>query len=62
VTPPAESLAETVKHYALVNSSPDYRNLAQLPEFQRTFELLIEYEKAVAASHPVLELPPPPPN
>jgi SH3 domain-containing YSC84-like protein 1 len=62
VTPPAESLAETVKHYAFVNSSPDYRNLAQRPEFQRTYELLIEYEKAVAASHPVLELPPPPPN
>lgn len=62
VIPSTESLAETVKHYAFVKNSPDYRNLAQRPEFQRTYELLLEYEKAVTASHPVLELPPPPKN
>jgi len=58
--PPEESMSEVLKRYASVNSSVEYQNLARHPDFQRTYELLIEYDKAVAATHPKLQLPPPP--
>ena len=61
INPAPETLALVVKHYAHISNSPEYQNLARLPEFQRTFELLIEYEKAVSATRPTLQLPPPPP-
>ena len=61
VNPSPETLALVIKHYAHANSSPEYQNLARHPEFQRTYELLIEYEKAVSAVRPTLQLPPPPP-
>lgn len=60
-TPPsAETLSQTIKHYKHVASGPDYEQLAKLPEFQRTLELLVEYDKAVSSNHRVLQLPPPP--
>ena len=58
--PPAETMAQVLKRYAQVNNSVEYQNLARDPEFQQTYELLIEYNKAVAATHPTLQLPPPP--
>lgn len=58
--PSAETLADVLKRYSHVNNSTDYQDLAQEPEFQRTWELLIEYEKAVTAKRPTLKLPPPP--
>ena len=58
--PSAEALAQVRSHYALISTKAEYAKLAQDPEFQRTYELLLEYEKAVAAVHPTLQLPPPP--
>lgn len=58
--PSVESLNVTLKHFAIVNSSPDYRNLTQRPEFQGTYELLREYEQAVSSTHSKMQLPPPP--
>ena len=58
--PPAESLTQSLSRYSHVSISPDYRRLAQRPEFQTTYELLREYEQAVNAQHPTLKLPPPP--
>lgn len=58
--PSAESMALVLKRYSQVNGSPEYRKLHDQPEFKRTYELLIEYEKAIAVTHPPLVLPPPP--
>lgn len=58
--PLPESLANTMRHFAHVNSSAEYRNLSQRPEFQTTYELLREYEQAVATARPTVQLPPPP--
>ena len=58
--PSAESLTLVLSRFTQINSSPDYRRLAQRPEFQNTYEQLREYEHAVASSRPVLQLPPPP--
>lgn len=58
--PPAESMALVIKRYSQVNGAPEYRKLHDQPEFKRTYELLIEYEKAIAVTHPPLLLPPPP--
>lgn len=60
--PPADTLSEVIKHYSTISTSKEYQRLAKLPAFQRTYEVLMEYEKAVSTSHPVLELPPPPPH
>ena len=60
VTPPPESLTLTLSRFAHVNVSPDYRRLAQRPEFQTTYEILREYEQAVTTAHPTVQLPPPP--
>jgi lipid-binding SYLF domain-containing protein len=60
--PSTDTLSELRDHYANVASKPEYQQLAQHPEFQRTYELIIEYEKAIAATHPILQLPPPPPR
>ena len=59
-TPTAESLTESLSRFAHVNVAPEYRRLAQRPEFQTTYELLREYEQAVTTAHPTLHLPPPP--
>ena len=59
-TPPAESLTQTISRFAHVSVAPEYKRLAQRPEFQTTYELLREYEQAVTAAHPTLQLPPPP--
>ncbi len=58
--PSAESMALMLKRYSQVNVAPEYRKLHDQPEFKRTYELLIEYEKAIAVTHPPLVLPPPP--
>ncbi len=55
-----ESLAKALQHYGSVNANPEYQKLAQNPDFQRTLESLIEYEKATQASSPTMILPPPP--
>lgn len=59
-TPTPESLAPALQHFAAVNSAPDYQHLAKRPEFQDTYELLREYQKALSANRPTLQLPPPP--
>ena len=58
--PSSESLEQAVRHFKHVSKSAEYHQLAELSEFQRTFELLQEYERAVMAAHPTLKLPPPP--
>lgn len=58
--PPADSLSQVIKRYARINNSGEYQQLAKLPSFQRTYEVLIEYEKAISKSHPLLDLPAPP--
>ena len=60
--PSAETMAQVIKRYAHLKSSTDYQSLSQDPEFLRTYELLIEYDKAAAATHLTLRLPPPPPR
>ena len=57
-----ESVNQVLRRFAHVNSSPEYQHLARRPEFQHTYELLGEYVKALSASHPTLQLPPPPTN
>jgi lipid-binding SYLF domain-containing protein len=59
-SPSTESLTQILGRFTEVSQSPDYRRLAQRPEFQTTFELLREYERAIVASNPTLQLPPPP--
>lgn len=60
--PNHEAIANTLKRFAHVNSSPEYKALIQRPEFQTTFELLREYEQATMGPRSTLELPPPPNN
>jgi hypothetical protein len=61
-TPPKpETLARLLERFAKINDSPEYKQLSQRPEFQHTYEVLREYDKAVAADRPGLLLPPPPP-
>lgn len=55
-----ESLAKALQHYGHVNKSPEFQKLAQHPEFQRTYELLVEYERATQTATQPLILPPPP--
>ena len=62
VLPPPEALAQVTRRYAQVNGNAEYQHLARRPEFQHTFEILVEYEKAISANRPGLQLPPPPPQ
>ncbi len=54
------ALAATYERYSRVNTSPEFKQLAERPEFQTTLELLREYLEALAASGPILRLPQPP--
>jgi hypothetical protein len=54
------TLAAAYERYNRVNSSPEFKQLAERPEFQTTMELLREYLEALAASGPILRLPQPP--
>jgi lipid-binding SYLF domain-containing protein len=58
--PSPEAMSQVLQHYAHVSNSPEFRNLARHAEFTQTYELLLEYEKAISSAHPILELPPPP--
>ena len=58
--PSAEIMQDTVKRYQVINTDKKYQDLAQHVEFQRTYETLIEYDKALSTTHPKLELPAPP--
>lgn len=58
--PTPEHLTIAIQRYEHVNNSPEYQRLTKRPEFQNTFELLREYEQAVASIRPTLQLPPPP--
>lgn len=60
VVPSKDHLARVLKRYDRVSTGSEYQDLASLPEFQRTYELLIEYEKIAHSDHPVLRLSPPP--
>lgn len=54
------ALAAVYERYTRVNASPEFKQLAERPEFQVTLELLREYLEALAASGPILQLPQPP--
>lgn len=58
--PHLDAILNSLKRYQLVSDSPEYRQLTQRHEFQSTFELLREYEQAIATARGKLELPPPP--
>jgi lipid-binding SYLF domain-containing protein len=59
--PSIQSLQQAQKQFALINQSPQYRVLAERPEFQATYERLLEYvQELTSASQPILTLPPPP--
>ncbi|WP_010582533.1 lipid-binding SYLF domain-containing protein [Schlesneria paludicola] len=58
--PTPEHLSLALQRFAHVSNSPEYQRLTKRPEFQNTFELLREYEQAVASIRPTLQLPPPP--
>jgi lipid-binding SYLF domain-containing protein len=60
-TPPTpESLKRLLDRFARINSAQEYQHLATRPEFQHTYEVLREYDKAIAGERPTLQLPPPP--
>lgn len=58
--PPREKLERVIERYSHVSVADEYQNLAKNPEFQRTFELLVEYDKSISAAGPKLDLPLPP--
>ena len=58
--PPHENMSLALTHFSQVSKSPEFQNLAHRPEFIRTHELLIEFEKALTANRPSMHLPPPP--
>lgn len=60
VIPSKETMSQVVDRYRHVNNSAEYKDLSSHAEFQRTYELLMEYDKAVASTRPMLRLPPPP--
>lgn len=60
-SPRPEAMTRLLERFAAVNKAPEYQHLARRPEFQHTYEVLREYEKAISASRPALQLPPPPP-
>lgn len=60
-TPPRhEAITALLDRFTRLNKDPEFQHLTKRPEFQHTFEVLIEYEKAIAPTQPTLQLPPPP--
>lgn len=60
-TPPRhDAMTALLERFTRLNKDPEFQHLTSRPEFQHTFEVLIEYEKAIAPSQPTLQLPPPP--
>lgn len=58
--PKPESLSAALRNYTAVTRDGRYRALAELPEFQRTYELLSRYAAALTPPPNTLDLPPPP--
>ncbi len=62
--PSVESLAKSLQNYESVAANPQYRALAEIPEFQTTLQLLrgsiVERVKAPIAGSGLPMLPPPP--
>jgi lipid-binding SYLF domain-containing protein len=58
--PSPEAVKMTLVRFAQVSKGAEYQHLARHPEFQRTYELLSEFEKALVSTRPALTLPPPP--
>ena len=59
--PSLESLQIAAAQFDRIAQDPNYKALAQRPEFQSTYELLREYARQSAeAAGPTLALPPPP--
>ena len=59
--PDLESLTSLEQRFAKIVNTPQYKGLAEHPEFQATHELLREYIHSLSASGPALHIPPPPP-
>lgn len=59
-TPAAASLQQVLQQYQAVATMPEYRELAQRPEFQSTYGLLQRYSAQLHSTTPALNLPPPP--
>jgi lipid-binding SYLF domain-containing protein len=60
-TPPnMETLVALRQRFEKTNATPAYKNLAERPEFQTTFELLRQYIDSLSTTGPSLQLPPPP--
>ncbi len=57
IHPNLEALTAVQQRFARIDSSPDYKYLAERPEFQSTREVLREYVQALSATRPALELP-----
>jgi lipid-binding SYLF domain-containing protein len=58
--PNAEALAALEQRFDKVASTPNYKGLAELHEFQISHELLREYIHAMSSVGPISHLPPPP--
>jgi len=58
--PSTESMTDLEARFTKIASSPNYKNLAERPEFQATHEVLRAYIEATTASRPTLQLPAPP--
>lgn len=58
--PKSEALQAALVHYQVVDESPQWRSLANRPEFQSVFGLLGQYHQAISAIEVSLQLPPPP--
>ena len=56
-----QTLSVVVQRDDLVAKGGHYKQLAERPEFQSTYEVLREYSNALSAAvQPALQLPPPP--
>lgn len=60
VAPRQEAMTALLERFTRLTKDPEFQHLTKRPEFQQTYEVLIEYEKAITASQPTLQLPPPP--
>jgi lipid-binding SYLF domain-containing protein len=58
--PNLEALVALEKHFATIDTTPNYKDLATRPEFHTTFAVLREYIRELAVAGSNLELPPPP--
>ena len=58
--PNLEALTALEQRFGKIQTNPNYKGLAENPEFQATHELLREYIQALSASGPTLHIPPPP--